>query len=154
MKKSKISHYALLLAIILVCPSPGYSASLPPVVGQLLSEAKKAIKSVTMADFKTLYDKKETGLLIDVRDGEEYAAGHIVGAINISRGTLEFRVWKLVGGSDNPDYNRKMMLYCGSGARCVLATKTLMDLGFTNVTAIEMKLADWKNAGYPFEMGE
>jgi len=151
MKKRRISRYALLLASVFLIPVSVYSAGLPPGVGQMILEARKAIKSVTMAEFKTLYDRKETGLLIDVRDGEEYAAGHIAGAVNISRGTLEFRIWALVGGGDKPDYNAKMMLYCGSGARCVLATKTLMDLGFTNVTAIDMKLADWKNAGYPFE---
>lgn len=153
MHKFKILCNGLLLALFVLAPVLGYSGGVPPGVGQMIMEAKKAIKTVTMADFKTLYDKKQFGLLIDVRDGEEYVTGHIAGATNISRGTLEFRIWNLVGGADHPNYNSKMMLYCGSGARCILATKTLVDLGFKNVTAIDMKLVDWVNAGYPVEKG-
>ena len=151
MKKSKISIFTLLLAAALLLPSLGYSADFPPSVGQLVANAKKAIKTVNMAEFKAMYDKNDVGLLVDVRDPNEYAAGHIPGAVNVSRGTLEFKLWKLVGGPEKPDYSKKMMLYCGSGGRCSLATKSLMDLGFTDVTAINMKLKDWKKAGYPFE---
>jgi rhodanese-related sulfurtransferase len=45
--------------------------------------------------------------------------------------------------------SRKMTLYCGSGTRCVLATKSLQDLGFSNVTAADMRIDDWTRAGYP-----
>jgi rhodanese-related sulfurtransferase len=151
MIKNRISIFTLLLAAALLLPSLGYSANFPPSVGQLVADAKKAIKTVNMAEFKAMYDKKDVGLLIDVRDPNEYATGHIPGAVNVSRGTIEFKLWKLVGGAEKPDYNKKMMLYCGSGGRCSLATKSLVDLGFTNVTAINMKLKEWKKAGYPFE---
>jgi rhodanese-related sulfurtransferase len=43
----------------------------------------------------------------------------------------------------------KITLYCGSGVRCILAAKSLRDLGFTNVVAVDMRLADWAKAGYP-----
>ena len=144
-----------LVAILLVCtviliPEVSYSADVPSSVTKLVSDAKKAIKTVNMDEFKNLYDKKALGILIDVRDPNEYASGHIPRAINISRGRIEFDIWKRVGGSQNPDMETKMMLYCGSGGRCALAAKSLTDLGFSNVTAVEMKLADWKKAGYPF----
>jgi rhodanese-related sulfurtransferase len=42
-----------------------------------------------------------------------------------------------------------MTLYCGSGARCALATKSLQDLGFSNVTAVDMRIEDWITARYP-----
>jgi rhodanese-related sulfurtransferase len=140
----------LLLTLALLLPGLSYSANVPPSVSQLVANAKKAIKTANMAEFKAMYDKKDVGLLVDVRDPDEYAAGHIPGAVNVSRGKLEFKLWKHVGGYEKPDLNKKMMLYCGSGGRCALATKSLMDLGFTNVTAVSMKLADWKKAGYPF----
>ena len=152
MKKSNISIITLLLAVALLLPGFSYSANVPPNVRQLVANAKKTIKTVNMAEFKAMYDKKDVGLLIDVRDPNEYAGGHIPGAVNVSRGTLEFKIWKQVGGHEKPDLNKKMMLYCGSGGRCTLATKSLMDMGFTNVTAVSMKLADWKKAGYPFEV--
>ena len=151
MRRNKTSIITLLLAVALLLPGLGYSADVPPSVNQLVANAKKAIKTVNLAEFKAMYDKKDVGLLIDVRDPDEYAAGHIPGAINVSRGTLEFKLWKHVGGHEKPDLSKKMTLYCGSGGRCALATKSLVDLGFTNVTAADIKLADWKKAGYPFE---
>ena len=151
MKMSNASIITLLLVTTLLLPGISYSANVPPSVSQLVANAKKAIKTVNMAEFKTMYDQKDVGLLVDVRDPDEYAAGHITGAVNVSRGTLEFKLWEQVGGYQKPDLNKKMMLYCGSGGRCALATKSLMDLGFTNVMAVNMKLADWKKAGYPFE---
>ena len=152
MKNSKTLVITFVLMIALVLPAFSYSADVPPSVSQLVANAKKSIKTVNMAEFKAMYDKKDVGLLIDVRDPNEYATGHIAGAINVSRGTLEFKLWKHVGGHEKPNLNTKMMLYCGSGGRCALAAKSLMDLGFTNVTAVNMKLADWKKSGYPFEL--
>jgi rhodanese-related sulfurtransferase len=141
----------LLISITLLLPSLGYSADIPPSVDKIVAQAKQAVKTVDLAEFKAMYDKKDAGLLVDVRDPDEFAAGHIPGAVNVSRGTLEFNIWKLVGGPDKPDLNIKMTLYCASGGRCALAAKSLKDLGFTNVTAVSMKLADWRRAGYAFE---
>jgi len=45
--------------------------------------------------------------------------------------------------------SKKMTLYCATGGRCALATKSLQDLGFTNVTSVDMRFADWVKAGYP-----
>jgi len=45
--------------------------------------------------------------------------------------------------------NKQLTLYCRTGGRCALATKSLMDLGFTNVTAADIKIEEWQKAGYP-----
>lgn len=144
----------LLISAALLLPDLGYAADFPPSVGRLVATTKKAIKTVNMAEFKAMYDKKDYGLLVDVRDPDEYAAGHIPGSVNVSRGKLEFGIWKHVGGADKPDYNKKMTLYCASGGRCALAAKSLMGLGFTNVVSVDMKLADWKAADYPLQATE
>lgn len=151
MRTSKTPIVTILLAAALLLPGLGSSADFPASVSQLVANAKKAIKTVNMAEFKAMYDIKDAGLLIDVRDPDEFATGHIPGAVNVSRGTLEFKLWKMVGGHEKPDLNKKITLYCASGGRCALATKSLRDLGFTNATAVDMKLSDWKKAGYPFE---
>jgi rhodanese-related sulfurtransferase len=151
MKTSKTFLATLLLTAAVLLPGFGYAADFPPSVGQRVAETKKAIKTVDMATFKAMYDKKDVGMLVDVRDPDEFAAGHVPGAVNVSRGKLEFTIWKQVGGPEKPDYAKRMTLYCATGGRCALATKTLVDLGFTNVTSVDMKLADWQKAGYPLQ---
>ena len=60
----------------------------PAVVKEMLAKAKSSIKTVSAADVKAAIDKKEKAVFLDVRDPNEYSAGHLPGAMNISRGTL------------------------------------------------------------------
>ena len=53
------------------------------------------------------------------------------------------------GYPDKTDMNKRLTLYCKTGGRASLATKTLTDLGFTNVVVADMKIEDWGKAGYP-----
>jgi rhodanese-related sulfurtransferase len=62
---------------------------------------------------------------------------------------IELRIWAYVGFPDETDMSKKMTLYCGSGTRCVLAAKSLKDLGFSDVTAVDMRIDEWAKAGYP-----
>jgi rhodanese-related sulfurtransferase len=137
--------------IVLGLFSPGWAAAqkYPRSVGELVARTKAQIRTIDMAAFKSGLDKGELGLIVDVREPGEYAGGHIPGAINIPRGQIELSIWPHVGFPDNTDMSRKMTLYCGSGVRCVLATKSLQDLGFSNVTAADMRIDDWIAAGYP-----
>ncbi len=73
--------------------------------------------------------------------------------INIPRGLIEFRIWSHVGYPDKLDKNQKIVIYCGTGARAALAAKSLRDLHFNNVTAVDMTIEDWRKSGYPLELG-
>ncbi len=74
-------------------------------------------------------DKVSHGaLLVDVRSAEEYAAGHVEGAINIPHDSVEAR---LAAFGNNK--NREIVLYCRSGRRSDLAKQTLLARGFHNV---------------------
>jgi rhodanese-related sulfurtransferase len=126
-------------------PAPNY----PPAVSQLVAATKKQVKTINLQQFKEAYDGKSLGLVVDVRNENEFADGYIPGAINVPRGLIEFRIWKEIGFPAAVDMNRQMTLYCATGGRCALATKSLMDLGFTNVTSADMKFEDWVKAGYP-----
>ena len=126
-------------------PAPSY----PPSINAMVAKTKSEIKTIKMAEFKAAFDKKELGLLIDVRNENEFEDGFVPGAVNVPRGLIEFRIWKLVGFPSNVDMNKKMTLYCATGGRCALATKTLQDLGFTNATSVDMRFDDWVKAGYP-----
>jgi rhodanese-related sulfurtransferase len=116
----------------------------PPVVQEMVAKARAAIKVVPAADVKAMIDKKENLILLDVRDGGEYSAGYLPGAINISRGTLEFNVFSKI-----PDQNAMIYVYCKTKARSTLATKTLTDLGYKNAMLVDISFEDWVKAGYP-----
>jgi rhodanese-related sulfurtransferase len=140
---------ALALAVAAWLHGRAYAQSYPPSVIQLVATARQQIRTLDMAAFKSAFDNGELGLIIDVREPDEYAGGYIPGAINIPRGVIELRIWTHAGFPDKTDMRRKMTLYCGSGMRCILAAKSLQDLGFSNVTAADMRIADWAKAGFP-----
>ena len=133
---------------VFAAPVLAQGVPMPPKFQQLVAAAKSQIKSIDMATFKARLDKNEAGLVIDVREPAEYAEGHVAGAVNVPRGLIELKIWPLAGYPEKTDMNKQMTLYCGTGARCVLATKSLQDLGFTNVTAVTMTIIDWEVAGY------
>jgi len=116
----------------------------PPVVKDMVAKAKSSIQKVTAADVKAAIDKKEKAIFLDVRDPGEFAAGHLPGAVNISRGTLEFNVFGKI-----PDQSAKIYVYCKTAARSSLATKTLNDLGYKNAVLMDASFEDWIKAGYP-----
>jgi rhodanese-related sulfurtransferase len=125
--------------------APNYPDSIKAYVGA----AKKQVKLLTMDQFKALVDQGKAGLIIDVRQEDEFEDGFVPGAINVPRGLIEFRIWKQVGFPNATDMNKQMTLYCLTGGRCALATKTLQDLGFTNVSSVDMMWDNWVKAGYP-----
>ena len=118
----------------------------PPVVGEMVAKAKAAVKVVSAEDVKAAIDSKEKAVFLDVRDPGEFTAGHLPGAINVSRGTLEFNIWGKV-----PDQNAKIYVYCKTTGRSALATKTLNDLGYKNAVLMGAQFEDWIKKTYPVE---
>ena len=116
------------------------------VVKDWVAKAKAEMKKVAAEDVKAAIDKKEKAVFLDVRDPNEYAAGHLPGAINVSRGTLEFNIWGKVS-----DQNAKIYIYCLTTGRAALATKTLDDLGYKNAVWMDAQFEDWIKKGYPVE---
>jgi len=79
-------------------------------------------------------------LVIDVREPEEYAQGHIAGAINIPRGILEFKI------SNEPslqDLARPIIVYCKTSGRAALSVATLGEMGFKNVVSLKGGFDSW-----------
>ena len=150
-RKTAILAGAAVLAVSLSLSTWTWAQSYPPSVTALIARAKADIKTIDMATFKSGFDKHDLGLIVDVREPGEYAEGHVPGAVNIPRGEIEFRIWPYVGFPDKLDRATKITLYCGSGSRCALAAKSLQDLQLTNVTAADMRIDDWRRAGYPLE---
>jgi rhodanese-related sulfurtransferase len=81
---------------------------------------------------------------------QEYATGHVPGAINIPRGVIEFKIWNHVGFPANTQMDQPIILQCQSGNRASLAAQSLADLGFAHIKAVVMSLDDWHQSGHPF----
>ena len=116
----------------------------PPVVQEMVKKAKASMKTASTDEVKAITEKKSQVILMDVRTSGEWAAGHIPGAIHVDRGMLEFAVWKAI-----PDQNAQIIVYCKSGGRATLATKTMLDLGYKNTRVAEVTYDAWVKAGNP-----
>ena len=115
----------------------------------MVGEVKKQIMTMKMDEFKAGIEQKTVGKIIDVRQENEFEDGYVPGAVNVPRGLIEFRIWGELGFPAAIDMNQRLTLYCATGGRCALATRSLMELGFNNVVSVDMKFADWVKAGYP-----
>jgi rhodanese-related sulfurtransferase len=145
--KLTIGLSGLVAALFMLTGSVSGVYMWPSVIEEQIEQARDSIKGVHMCEFQQAVEKADYDMIIDVREGEEYAAGHIAGAINIPRGLLEFEIWKHVGYPGTIDTTKKIYVYCRDGRRAILCAKTLQDLGFSNVAAIVMELNEWPLAG-------
>ena len=114
---------------------------------QMMETANAAVPKITPAEAKTLIAKGGT-LILDVRDGPEVqASGKVAGAVNISRGMLEFRA-----DPDSPYHDKSfardktIIVYCASGGRSALSGKVLKDFGFREVYNLGA-FKDWAESG-------
>jgi rhodanese-related sulfurtransferase len=114
--------------------------------GKLVQEARSNTKQIPIEELKKILDEDEDIILLDVRTPREYEAVHIPGAVNVSRGLLEFSIWSVV-----PDKEEKIYVYCKSGARAALAAKQLNDFGYKNAVAVATGMTDWAKSGNPVQ---
>jgi rhodanese-related sulfurtransferase len=110
----------------------------------LVAAAKARIQEVAIADAEQAL--LDADVLIDVREQDEYAAGHLPGAIHASRGMLEF---KLSGNPALSARDLKIVLYCKTSGRAALAACALHDMGYLNVQSIAGGFDAWAAAGKP-----
>lgn len=83
-------------------------------------------------------------VLIDVREADEYAAGHIPGAVHMSRGLLEF---KMSGSPELAVRDLNIVLYCKTSGRAALAAVQLKEMGYLKVSSIAGGFDAWVAAG-------
>lgn len=110
----------------------------------LVTAAKSRIQEVALADAESAI--LDADVLLDVREADEYSAGHLPGAIHASRGMLEFKL------SNNPALSSrdlKIVLYCKTSGRAALAACALHDMGYLNVKSIAGGFDAWSAAGKP-----
>lgn len=116
------------------------------------STAACAVNSTAQITSETLAAQIQTQtapLVLDVRTPEEYAAGHIPGAINIEFRELEARLAELPIASDEA-----IVVYCEQGVRAGVAEKTLAAAGFTAVLHLQGDMVAWRQQKLPIARGE
>jgi rhodanese-related sulfurtransferase len=115
----------------------------------LVAAAKARVTELPIADAEGAI--RDADVLIDVREAEEFAAGHLPGAIHASRGMLEF---KLSGTPALAPRDLKVVLYCKTSGRAALAAAVMQDMGYLNVRSIAGGFDAWVAAGKPVHKPE
>ena len=110
----------------------------------IVKDAKSRIKETDVAGARTLVDKGAK--LIDVREDNEFEAGHAAGAHHIGRGIIERDIVQTF-----PEKSTEIVLYCGGGYRSALAADMLQKMGYTNVWSMDGGWKAWKDSGAPTE---
>ena len=113
----------------------------------LLAQANAEIETISVQDLSYIEDAPGL-VIVDVRDSfERETEGAIPGSVHAPRGMLEFHA-----DPESPAYlaaldpKDRLILYCGTGGRSALATKTLKDMGFPEVSSLAGGFAAWKAA--------
>jgi rhodanese-related sulfurtransferase len=111
---------------------------------ELVKEAMANVREISVAE--TRERMKNQATLIDVREDNEFAAGHAAGAEHIGRGVIERDIV-----AKHPDKSEELILYCGGGYRSALAAVNLQKMGYTDVWSMAGGWSAWKDAGAPLE---
>lgn len=114
----------------------------------MVEAAKSGLNTVSVEEIKARLDTFAVFNLIDVRETSEHNHGYIPGSVNISRGTLEFKIaneefWESTGFY-YPEKTEEFILYCKKGSRSILAAESLKKLGYKNVSIIEGGFKNWE----------
>lgn len=115
----------------------------------LVVQAKSGIREVSLDDAEQAI--RDADLLLDVREADEFAAGHLPGAILVPRGLLEFRL------SSTPAMeprDLKIVLYCKTSGRAALAARAMQEMGYLNVQSIAGGFDAWAAAAKPIAKPE
>lgn len=110
----------------------------------IVDDAKSRITEISVVDS---VDRQRAGAnLIDVREDNEWQAGHVAGAAHMGRGIIERDIVQKI-----PDKDAEIILYCGGGYRSALAADMLQKMGYTNVLSMAGSWKAWNDAKLPIE---
>lgn len=106
--------------------------------------ATQAGQQITVAALAEQIEQGNAPLILDVRSPEEYAEGHIPGAINIPFRDIPNQT-DTIGASNRDD----IIVYCERGIRAGVAENLLLDAGFVSVMSLTGDIVAWRAAGLP-----
>jgi rhodanese-related sulfurtransferase len=115
---------------------------------QFVQDAKKRVKETNVRDVKRRLDSGEKFVLVDVREDNEWAMGHLPNAVHLGKGVIERDIEQRI-----PDPGATLILYCGGGFRSALVADNLQKMGYTNVESMDGGWKGWLDAGLPTARG-
>jgi phage shock protein E len=112
----------------------------------LVSEAKAETEQADVGSVHEALSAGEDVTVVDVREPDEFEAGHVPGAKPLPRGLLEYKA-----AEELPDKDARIVVHCAFGGRGSLAAKSLKEMGYTNVANMQGGLSAWREEGYEVE---
>ncbi len=113
---------------------------------QLVNDAKSRVKQIDIEAYKQMVASGEPHVLVDTREDNEWAAGHVAGAVHLGKGIIERDVETKV-----PDHSAKLILYCGGGFRSALVADNLQKMGYTNAISLDGGWKALQASGLPLD---
>jgi len=113
---------------------------------KLVNDAKSRVKEIDIEGYRKMVASKEPHILVDTREESEFSAGHVKGALHLSKGIIERDIETKV-----PDKSAKLVLYCGGGFRSALVADNLQQMGYTNAISLDGGWRALKESGLPLE---
>ena len=117
-----------------------------PAFLAIVNDAKSRVKEIDIDGYRRMQSAGEPHLLVDVREDNEWAAGHAAGAVHLGKGLIERDIEARV-----PDKNTRLVLYCGGGYRSALVADNLQKMGYTDPISLDGGWKAWQQAGLPVE---
>lgn len=111
---------------------------------KLVDRAKSRIREVSVEETRNRMAANKNVRLIDVREDNEWEAGHAAGAEHLGKGIIERDIETKV-----PEKSSELILYCGGGYRSALVADVLQQMGYTNVYSMAGGWKAWKELGAP-----
>jgi len=112
----------------------------------LVNDAKSRVREINLAGYKEMRAAGEEHVLVDTREESEWAAGHVKGAVHMSKGVIERDIETKV-----PDKSTKLVLYCGGGFRSALVADNLQKMGYTGAISLDGGWRALKDSGLELE---
>ena len=113
---------------------------------KLVEDAKSRVRQIDLAGYQKMREAGVAHILVDTREDSEWAAGHVAGAVHLSKGIIERDIETIV-----PEKSATLVLYCGGGFRSALVADNLQKMGYSNPISLDGGWRALKESGLPLE---
>jgi rhodanese-related sulfurtransferase len=143
MRSLFVSFLGLIAFTAISCGSPEESGN---VQGDKVTEQTQVeMQNVSTSDLKKAITMEADIIVLDVRTSGEVSEGYIENAVNMDVNQSTF-----LANAEKLDRSKTVYVYCRSGHRSHIASKKLIELGFTDVRNVEGGFMAWSQAGFDF----